>query len=150
MAIDVEKTVLIRRGRADVAAYMFDPANDAAWTSGVVASRPLTGGLLQAGSRVERTTRFLGREFGYVYYVVDADKDRFVEIRVDKPFPMQARYQLDDATGGTRVRIRARGEAGGFFRLAGPLLALMVGRSIAADLDNLRRELERDAARARP
>ena len=52
---------------------MFDPANDAAWTSGVVTSRPLTEGRLRPGSRVERTTRFLGREFSYVYYVVDTD-----------------------------------------------------------------------------
>ena len=73
MSIEVEKDVLIRRNRADVAAYMFDPANDAAWTSGVVTSRPLTEGRLRPGSRVERTTRFLGREFSYVYYVVDTD-----------------------------------------------------------------------------
>jgi hypothetical protein len=124
---------------------MFDPRNDAAWTTGVVTSRPLTEGRLRAGSRVERRTRFLGREFSYVYYVVEADGDRFVEIRVDKPFPMQVRYELDDAANGTRARIHARGEAGGFFRLTAPLLALMVGRSIAVDLDNLRSELERKA-----
>ena len=145
MSIDVEREILIGRDRAAVAAYMFDPGNDAAWTTGVVASRPLTEGRLHAGSRVERTTRFLGREFSYVYYVVNAASDRFVEIRVDKPFPMQVRYELEDAANGTRARIRARGEAGGFFRLAAPLLALMVGRSIAADLDNLRGELERGA-----
>lgn len=148
MSIEVEKDVLIRRNRADVAAYMFDPANDAAWTSGVVTSRPLTEGRLRPGSRVERTTRFLGREFSYVYYVVDTDSQRFVDIRVDRPFPMQVRYELEDTADGTRVHIRARGEARGFFRLAAPLLTLMVGRSIGADLDNLRRELEGNAERA--
>src|SRR5690349_12710918 len=142
MSIDVEKEVLIRRDRADVAAFMFDPVNDAVWTSGVVKSRPLTEGRLRAGSRVERTTRFLGREFSYVYCVVEADDDRFVEIRVDKPFPMQVRYTLDDAPNGTRARIRARGDAAGFFRLAAPLLAIMVGRSIGIDLEQLRAALE--------
>ena len=146
MSVNVEREIVVRRRRVDVAAYMFDPSNDAAWTTGVVKSRPLTEGRLRPGSRVERTTRFLGREFSYVYSVVDADSDRFVEIRVDKPFPMQVRYELEDAGDGTRVRIQARGDAGGFFRLAGPLLAVMVGRSIGADLEQLRTQLERDRA----
>jgi Polyketide cyclase / dehydrase and lipid transport len=149
MSVDVTSEVLVRRPRADVAAFMFDPRNDAAWTSGVVASRPLTEGRLRPGSRVKRTTRFLGREFNYVYYVVEADDDRFVEIRVDKPFPMQVRYELEDVPDGTTARIRARGDAGGFFRLAGPLLAMMVRRNIGADLANLRKELERGVQASR-
>ena len=36
MSIDVERQVLVKRARAEVAAYMFDPRNDAAWTTGVV------------------------------------------------------------------------------------------------------------------
>jgi hypothetical protein len=129
---------------------MFDPRNDAEWTTGVVEARPLTEGRLRAGSRVERKTRFLGREFSYVYAVVDADDDHFVEIRVDKPFPMQVRYELEDAAGATTARIRARGDAGGFFRLAAPLLAMMVGRSIGADLAALRARLESSGSPDRP
>jgi hypothetical protein len=143
VSVDVEREVLVKRARADVAAYMFDSKNDAAWTTGVVESRPLTEGRLRPGSRVERTTKFLGRKFSYVYYVVEADDDRFVEIRVDRPFPMQVRYELQDAANGTLARIRARGDAGRFFSLATPLLAMMVRRNIGADLENLRAELER-------
>ena len=40
MAIDVQVEVLIRRPRADVAAFMFDPTNDAIWTTGAEASDP--------------------------------------------------------------------------------------------------------------
>jgi hypothetical protein len=143
VSVDVEREVLVKRARADVAAYMFDSKNDAAWTTGIVESRPLTEGRLRPGSRVERTTKFLGRKFSYVYYVVEADDDRFVEIRVDRPFPMQVRYELQDAANGTLARIRARGDAGWFFSLATPLLAMMVRRNIGADLENLRAELER-------
>jgi hypothetical protein len=60
MSIDVERQVLVKRARAEVAAYMFDPRNDAAWTTGVVASRPLTEGRLRPGSRVERTANSSG------------------------------------------------------------------------------------------
>ena len=148
MSIDVERQVLVKRARAEVAAYMFDPRNDAAWTTGVVESRPLTDGRLRPGSRVERTTQFLGRQFTYIYSVVEAEDDRFVEIRVDKPFPMQVRYELEDAADGTLARIRARGDAGCFFNLAAPLLGMMVGRSIGADLEALRTRLEHPPGRS--
>jgi Polyketide cyclase / dehydrase and lipid transport len=145
MSIDVSTEVQIRRPRAQVAGYMFDPRNDLAWTQGIVACRPLSDGPLRPGSRVERTAVFLGRKFAYQYEVVAADGDRFVEMVVDKPFPMNVRYELEDAAGGTVARIRARGDARGFFRVARPLLARMVRRSIAADLAALRRNLETGA-----
>lgn len=142
MAIDVAPEVLVAAPRDRVAAFMFDPANDLRWTGGIVASRPLDEGPLRRGSRVERTSRFLGRRFSYVVEVVEADEASFVAMRVEKPFPMEIRYELEDEGGGTRVRIRARGEAGGFFRLAAPLLAPKVERSIAADLARLKAEIE--------
>jgi hypothetical protein len=142
MAVDVSCEVEIGRPRSVVAAYMFDPRHDAEWTSGVVACEPLTEGRLRAGSRVRRTTRFLGRRFDYVYEAAAADDDRSVELRVEDPFPMQISYLLEDVAGGTRARIRARGEAGGFFRLAAPLLGVMVRRNISKDLAQLKQRLE--------
>jgi hypothetical protein len=56
---------------------------------------------------------------------------------VEKPFPMQIRYELEDAPGGTLTRIRTHGEATGFFRVAAPLLGGMVRRSIKNDLGSV-------------
>lgn len=140
MATDVRVELEIPRTRADVAAYMFDPSHDAAWTSGVVAVNPLTPGRLRVGARVERTVKFLGKRFSYLYEVVDAGDDAFVEMSVAQPFPMQVRYQLD-ALGAeaTRVAIHARGDARGFYRLMSPLLNRMVRRNIRRDLESLAR-----------
>jgi hypothetical protein len=142
MSIDVQTEIRILRPRSEVAACMFDPRNDLAWTTGIVECRPLVDGPLRIGSRVERVAVFLGRRFSYQYEVVAADGEHFVEMVVDRPFPMQVRYELEDAPGGTLARIRARGDARGFFRVARPLLARMVRRSIGADLSALRRHLE--------
>jgi hypothetical protein len=142
MAIDVKPAILIRRPRAEVAAVMFDPQNDARWTTGVVDCRPLTGGRLRAGSRVERVTRFLGRRFSYVYQATAADDDVSVDLEVNEPFPMRIRYELQDAAEGTLTSIRAQGDATGFFRLAGPLLARMVARNIGKDLEKLKALVE--------
>jgi len=146
MSVDVAPETVIFRPRAEVSAFMFEPSNDGLWTTGIVECRPLTEGPLRRGSRVERTSKFLGRKFAYLVEVTDAEDGRFVEMRVTEPFPMHIRYELEDAEGGTRARIRARGEATGFFRVAGPFLSRMVARSIGNDLANLKEYLEARAA----
>jgi len=94
------------------------------------------------GATVERTARFLGRTFRYGYVVTKHQPDRLVELRVDRPFPMLVRYELEDAPQGTLVAIRAAGTPGRFFGWATPLMARQVRKSIAGDLDRLRAALE--------
>ena len=140
--VDVRPTQLVRRSRRDVAAFMFDPANDLAWTGGITACRPAQPGPLVEGSAIERTASFLGRKFDYGYVVTAHEPDRLVEMRVDKPFPMTVRYELADAPGGTEVAIHASGSPGRFFGWAGPLMSRQVRSSIGADLERLRGRLE--------
>ncbi len=144
MAVDVTVETTIARTPAEVAAYMFDPKNDLAWTSGIVACHPRQPGPLCKGARVERVAKFLGRKFSYEYEVTAAD-ERSVDMTVEKPFPMQVRYQLDATPDGrgTVASIRARGEPRGFFRVAAPFMTRMVRKNIGKDLALLKRALER-------
>jgi hypothetical protein len=142
MSVDVVAEVVVARPREQVAAFMFEPRNDAIWTTGVVECRPLTEGPLRTGAKVERVSKFLGRRFGYLVEVTDHAPARFAQMRVTEPFPMNIRYELEDAPGGTRARIRCQGEATGFFRVAAPLMSRMVKRSITNDLENLKEYLE--------
>jgi hypothetical protein len=142
MPVDVRPAVLVRRARREVAAFMFDPANDLRWTGGITASRPAQPGPLVEGATVERTARFLGRTFRYGYVVTRHEPDRLVEMKVDRPFPMVVRYELDDADGGTVVAIHATGNPGGFFGWATPLMRRQVDKSISGDLERLRTCLE--------
>jgi hypothetical protein len=142
MAVDVRPTVLVRRPRRDVAAFMFDPGNDLRWTGGITSSTPAQPGPLVEGATVERTARFLGRTFTYGYVVTRHEPDRLVELKVDRPFPMLVRYELEDAADGTRVAIHAAGSPGRFFGWATPLMTRQVRRSITGDLERLRACLE--------
>jgi hypothetical protein len=142
MAIDVTRAVLIRRSRADVAAFMFDPSNDVIWTTSVVECRPLIPGRLRAGSRVERVSEFLGHRVSYVYEVLAVEGDRFVEMTITEPFSMLVRYDLEEQARATTARIRACGDAGRLFRMATPIFNLVVGQNIAKDLAQLKRHLE--------
>jgi len=122
---------------------MFDPANDLRWTGGITSSRPAQPGPLVEGVSVVRTARFLGRTFDYGYVVTRHEPGRLVELEVERPFPMVVTYELEDAPHGTLVAIHAVGAPAGFFgRIAAPLMARQVHRSIAADLERLRACLE--------
>lgn len=142
MAVDVRPVVLVHRTRSEVAAFMFDPGNDLRWTGGITSSRPAQAGPLVRGGAVARTARFLGRTFTYGYVVTQHQPDELVELKVDRPFPMLVRYELEDAPGGTLVAIHATGTPGGFFGWAAPVMARQVRTSIAADLERLRACLE--------
>jgi hypothetical protein len=142
VAVDVRPAVLVRRPRTDVAAFMFDPCNDLRWTGGITSSRPAQPGPLVKGATVERTARFLGRSFTYGYLVTKHEPDRLVEMKVDRPFPMLVRYDLQDTADGTLVAIHAAGSPGRFFGWATPLMTRQVRRSITADLERLRACLE--------
>jgi hypothetical protein len=142
VAVDVRPEVLVHRPRADVAAFMFDPANDLRWTGGITSSQAAQPGPLVEGATVERTARFLGRTFRYGYVVTEHEQDRLVEMKVDRPFPMLVRYELQDAPDGTLVAIRAVGSPGRFFGWATPVMARQVRRSITGDLGRLRSALE--------
>jgi hypothetical protein len=142
MTVDVRPSVVIRRSPAEVAAFMFDPANDLRWTGGITASAPARPGPLVEGATVVRTARFLGRTFTYGYVVTRHEPDRLLELEVDRPFPMIVRYELAEHPDGAEVTIHATGRPGRFFGWATPLLARQVRRNIAADLRRLRDCLE--------
>jgi Polyketide cyclase / dehydrase and lipid transport len=144
VTVDVRPTVLVRRPRDEVAAFMFDPANDLRWTGGITSSRPDQAGPLVEGATVVRTARFLGRTFDYGYVVTRHEPERLVELKVERPFPMLVRYELEDAPEGTLVAIHASGAPAGFFgRVAAPMMTRQVRMSITGDLERLRDCLER-------
>jgi hypothetical protein len=145
-SVDVRPEVVIRRPRSEIAAFMFDPANDLAWTGGITSSTPAQPGPLTTGSVVEREAKFLGRTFTYGYVVSEHEPDRLVELVVERPFPMVVRYELEDTDGGTLVSIQAKGTPARFFGWATPVMSGRVRKSIQGDLERLRAVLEGDAS----
>ena len=140
---DVTVERVIGRPRAEVAAYVTDWRNDPTWIGALHEVRLETDGPLAVRSRVARVASFLGKRIEYVNEVAELEPGRRLVMRsVRAPFPMTVTYEFDDAAeDATRVRIRAQGDASGFYRLAGPLLARAVERGIRGDLERLERVL---------
>ena len=143
MAVDVTAQREIARPREEVATFATDPANDSTWIVGISEAEMLTEPPVAVGTRVRRVASFLGRRIDYVMEVDRFDPGRRIVMRsIVSPFPMRVTYEFEDAPAGTRARIRVEGSAGGFYRMAGPLLAAGIRRGITRDLETLRSLLE--------
>ena len=142
MPIDVTAEATIERPRSAVVAFVSDPANDTQWIAGIKEAHVVTEGPVGVGSRVARVASFLGRRIEYVNEVDRLDESVLEMHSVKGPFPMHITYTFDEDSAGTIARIRVQGDATGFFRLAAPLLAAQVRRSIRRDVNNLKRVLE--------
>src|SRR5690349_19244672 len=115
---------------------MFDWRNDPTWIGALSNVRFVGDGPFGVGSRVARIASFLGKRIEYVNEVVELETARRLAMRsVAGPFPMTVVYELEDAGGATLVRIRAQGDASGFYRVAAPLLSRAVRRGITGDLE---------------
>ena len=144
MSTDVTAEIRIARPRAEVAGYATDWRHDPTWIRALRDVRLVSGEPFGVGSRVARIAGFLGRKMEYVNEVVEWDGDRRFAMRsVKAPFPMTVVYEFEDADGdGTLMRIRAGGDASGFYRIAAPALNLAVKRGIQGDLAKLKELLE--------
>jgi hypothetical protein len=148
MAVDVIATGSIDRPHDQVAAYLRDPANDTSWIGGIRSARLLTPGPVGVGSQVERVASFLGRRVEYVNEITELTGDRLVMRSVRSPFPMRVTYgHRPTGDNATEISVRVEGDASRFYALVGPLVGLAVRRSIARDLCNLKRVLERQPRR---
>jgi hypothetical protein len=144
MAVDVIATIVIAAPRPRVARFVMDHRNDTAWIGGIRESELEGDEPLGVGSLVRRVASFLGRRIEYVNRVEELEPDaRLVMRSVKSPFPMVVTYAFEDgADGGTRTSVRVQGKPGSLYRMAEPLLARQVRRSVTKDLRTLKGLLE--------
>ena len=140
---DVQVETIIRHPREEVAGYAMNPENDRTWIGALTEVNVLTDGPVGEGTRVERVAQFLGKRIEYVNEIVEyAPPARLRMQSVKAPFPMTVDYEFAETDGGTLVRIRAGGNASGFYKLAGPLLDRAVRKGVARDLKRLKAIME--------
>lgn len=143
MSIDAKGEITVSRPRSEVAEVMFNPKFDKVWISGVKNSFPLTPGLLEKGSRVERVADFLNKSFSTVFEVVSSKPGELVEMTADEPFQLKVRYELADAgADGTLVRIKMQSVGDTPFKMPAPVLARSVSEMISRDLKRLKKLVE--------
>ncbi len=144
MVLDVRTEVEIALPRDRVASFAADPDNATTWYANIRSIEWKTSRPLEVGSRLAFTAQFLGRSLAYTYEVREwVPERRFVMSTSEGPFPMETTYEWDDAPdGGTRMRLRNRGNPAGFSRWIAPMMAMSMRRANRKDLKNLKQYLE--------
>ena len=143
MSINISTEIVINCPKEEVARFVMDWNNDPVWISGITEVKKLTDAAFGEGTQIQRVARFLGKRIEYVNEVTAIDPKALLSMRTVKgPFPMTIRYEFQEVPDGTLARIQVQGDATGFFKLASPLLAQAVKRSVSNDLKELKRLME--------
>jgi uncharacterized membrane protein len=141
--IKVETSAVIARPPEEVFAYISNFENNPQWQSGMQEVRFTSEGPLGVGSTYAQVAKFLGRRIESTFEVIEYQPNRMVKASsTSGSFPITFTRIVEPAGDGTKVTAIVEGDASGFFKLAEPLLARMVQRSVAGDYANLKRILE--------
>jgi hypothetical protein len=144
MPVDVVSEVVIKRARAEVAAYAADPDHATSWYENIKAVEWESPRPVAVGSRVAFVAQFLGRRLEYTYEVRDlVPGARLRMTTVQGPFPMETTYTWEDApSGATKMTLRNKGMPSGFSKLVAALMAPAMRRANRNDLARLKAILE--------
>ena len=136
-------STVINRPVEEVFAVASNYENNSKWVSGVIEVKKTSEGPIGVGTTYRTVLTFLGRRLEVEAEVTAYEPTRsFAEKSTSGPFPIENRTTFERVEGGTRVTFTAVAEAGGFFKLAEPLLVSMVKRQFEADFANLKDLLE--------
>lgn len=125
-------------------AFVSDFENNPRWQRGMRSCRWTSPPPHGVGSTYDQTARFLGRDVVSSFRVVEHLPGRRVRITsTSGPFRItETRTVQPLGEGRAHVAAIVEGDAGGFFRIAGPLLRALVARSVRGDYARLKRLLE--------
>lgn len=144
--IRVETSVHIDRPSEEVFAFIANFENNPLWQSGQVEARFTSEGPLRVGSTYDQVAKFLGRQIVSTFEVLEYEPGRMVKAAsTEGSFPITFTRMVEPAGDGAAVSAVIEGDASGFFKLAEPLLARMVQRSVDSDYGNLKRIMEQGA-----
>ena len=142
--IKIETEVKIDRPADEVFAFISNFENNPRWQSGQLEARFTSDGPLRVGSTYDQVAKFLGRRVVSTFEVVEYEPGRKVKASsTSGSFPITFTRIVEPSKEGSEVTATIEGDASGFFKLAEPLLARMVQRSVDSDYRNLKRILEK-------
>lgn len=141
--IKIETRVQINRPTDEIFLFISNFENNPRWQSGQLEARFTSDGPLGVGSTYEQVAKFLGRRVVSTFEVVEYEPGRKVKASsTSGSFPITFTRIVEPFEGGSEVTAIIEGDASGFFKLAEPLLSLMVHRSVDSDYQNLKQLLE--------
>ena len=139
--VRVELAIEIERPVADVFAYVADPEHLPEWQESAVSIRKISDG------RWEEERRIAGRRVECEVEVTELEPHRRFNLRSDAgSMKLAVEHLFRETDGGTRLEVVAEGKVGGLMRFAQRTIESRARDELEADLDRLKRVLEKDSA----
>jgi len=145
--MEVTTSVDIAAPPEEVFAYLAEMENNPKWQSGMVSARWTSDGPIGVGSAYDQVATFLGRKIESTFEVEAYQPGRMIRASsTASSFPITFTRMVEPTESGTKVTAIITGDASGFFKLAEPILRMMVQRSVDGDYRNLRKVLAPESA----
>ena len=143
--IRIQASVTVNRPLEEVFRFMTDNQNALQWQSGLLEAR-VTNDVVGVGKTWVDVVQFLGRRIEVASELTEFEPLRVVGFKsTSGPIPLEGRYAFEPDGEGTKITFAMQGEAGGFFKLAEPIVARSTQRQWETNLANLKDLLEQQA-----
>ena len=140
--IRIQASVTVNRPLEEVFRFMTDNQNALQWQSGLLEAR-VTNGVIGVGKTWVDVVQVLGRRIEVASELTEFEPLRVVGFKsTSGPIPLEGRYAFAPDGEGIKVTFTLQGEAGGFFKLAEPIVARSTQRQWETNLANLKDLLE--------
>jgi uncharacterized membrane protein len=141
--IKVENSVIINRPISEVFEFVSNIENLPQWAGPVLEAKQTSDGAVGVGATQTQVAQFLGRKIETSQEVTEYEPNKkFSTKTTSGPLPMEIHYILEPAAEGTKVTLEGNVDAGGFFKVAEPLVARMLKTQTESDAANLNDLLE--------
>ena len=142
--LEVEASVDIERPAADVFTYLADMSNNPKWQRGMKACTWTSEPPLQLGSTYDQEASFLGKKIVSSFEVVEFVAGERIRIKTTGgTMPIDVTRTVEaKPDGSATVGAVVRGDSSGVFKIAAPLMKMMVGASVRKDYGRLKAVLE--------
>lgn len=144
--IKIEQSTVINRPIEEVFSYVTDIDNLPMWSGEIVESRKTSDGPTGEGTTFDLLVKALGRKIENTHEISAYEPNSKFGIKITSgPVLGEAEYSFEPVNGGSKVSVEVEAEAGGFFKLADPLVARTLQRQYEANLATLKDLLEAGA-----
>jgi carbon monoxide dehydrogenase subunit G len=143
--VRLEHSLVVRRPRPDVFAFLADPANLTLWQSGIL-DLQVDGEVVSEGYRHREIRSLLGMRIEQTLEVTAYDPPERLDLEVvEGPFPLRISHVLTaTGDGETRIQVVGEGDPGPVFRFASRLVTRKVREQSRRDFGRLKELLEQE------
>lgn len=143
--IRVEVSIQIQHPAHKTFAFISNFENNPVWQRGMKECRITTQRELRVGTQYDQIARFMGREITSTFQVQEYIPNQKVKASsIAGSFPITFTRIVTGDEQTSNVKAIIEGDSKGFFKLAEPLMKLMVNSSIQKDYKRLKKILENE------